>query len=81
MSERENDNMHRDRIAGYWRQLRGIVQQRWSRLTANYAGVVAGKRQQTLGQIQETYGVTTDLREKQLAAWHARQHKSDPIHK
>jgi uncharacterized protein YjbJ (UPF0337 family) len=75
------NNMHRDRIAGYWRQFRGIVQQRWSRLTANYAGVVAGKRQQTLGKIQEAYGATTDVREKQLAAWQARQHKSDPIHR
>lgn len=73
--------MNRDRIAGYWRQLRGIVRQRWSRLTANYAGVVAGRRQQTLGEIQEAYGVTKDVSEKQLADWQARQHKVDPIYK
>jgi uncharacterized protein YjbJ (UPF0337 family) len=73
--------MNQDRIAGYWRQLRGIAQQRWSRLTRNAAGLVAGARQQTLGQIQEAYGVAKDVREKQLADWQARQHKSDPIHK
>ena len=73
--------MNRDRIAGYWRQFRGIASQGWGKLTANYAGVVAGRRQQTLGEIQEAYGVTTGIRKKQLAEWQARQHKADPIHK
>jgi uncharacterized protein YjbJ (UPF0337 family) len=73
--------MNRDCIAGYWRQLRGITWERWSRVTANYAGVVAGRRQQTLGQIQTAYGVAKDVNEKQLADWQARQHKVDPIHK
>jgi uncharacterized protein YjbJ (UPF0337 family) len=73
--------MNRDRIAGYWRQLRGIAGQRWSSLTRNPAGVVAGRRQQTLGEIQEGYGVSKEVSEKQLADWLARQHKSDPIYK
>jgi uncharacterized protein YjbJ (UPF0337 family) len=73
--------MNRDRIAGYWRQVRGIARQRWGRLTADYAGVVAGKRQQTQGEIQAAYGITQDISEKQLAEWQARQHKVDPIHK
>jgi uncharacterized protein YjbJ (UPF0337 family) len=73
--------MNRDRIAGYWRQFRGIAGQRWSRLTRNPAGVVAGRRQQTLGEIQEGYGVSKEASEKQLAEWQARQHKVDPIHK
>jgi len=73
--------MNRDRIAGYWRQFRGIAGQRWSSLTRNPAGVVAGRRQQTLGEIQEEYGVTKDATAKQLADWQARQHKSDPIYK
>jgi uncharacterized protein YjbJ (UPF0337 family) len=73
--------MNRDRIAGRWRQLKGIVSARWGRLTANYVGVVAGKRQELLGQIQAAYGVTKEADEKQLAEWRARQHKIDPIHK
>jgi uncharacterized protein YjbJ (UPF0337 family) len=77
----ENGAMNPDRIAGYWRQLRGIAQQRWGKLTANYAGVVAGRRQQTLGEIQQAYGVSKDVSEKQLAAWRAQQHKVDPIYK
>jgi len=73
--------MNRDRIAGLWRQLRGIAGERWGRLTANYAGVVAGKRQQLLGRNQSEYGTTREADEKRLAEWRARQHKVDPIHK
>ena len=73
--------MNRDRIAGYWRQSKGIAQQAWGKLTANYARVVAGHRQQTLGQIQVSHGVAKDASEKQLAEWQARQHKADPIYK
>ena len=73
--------MNWDRIAGRWRQLRGIARQLWSRLTANYVGVVAGRRQQILGEIQAAYGITKEVNEKQLAEWRARRHKVDPIHK
>jgi uncharacterized protein YjbJ (UPF0337 family) len=73
--------MNRDRIAGYWRQLRGMARQRWSRLTRNSAGLMAGRRQQTQGEIQKAYGVTKAASQKQLAEWQARQHKSDPIYK
>jgi uncharacterized protein YjbJ (UPF0337 family) len=73
--------MNRDRIAGRWRQVRGIAAQLWGKLTANHAGIVAGRRQQTLGEIQAAYGITKDASEKQLAEWLANQHKVDPIHK
>ena len=73
--------MNRDRIAGHWTQLKGFARQLWGRLTADYAGVVAGKRQQRLGAVQAAYGITKDANEKQLAEWRAREHKVDPIHK
>jgi len=73
--------MNRDRIAGHWRQLKGIARQQWGRLTADYAGVVAGKREQLRGETQAAYGITKEADEKRLAEWLARQHKIDPIHK
>jgi hypothetical protein len=33
--------MNLDRIAGTWRQLKGIARRQWGRLTAEYASVVA----------------------------------------
>jgi uncharacterized protein YjbJ (UPF0337 family) len=58
-----------------------LVRQQWARLTADHAGVVAGKRQQLLGRVQAAYGISRRADEKQLAAWLADQHKVDPIHK
>lgn len=73
--------MNRDRIEGNWRRLKGFARQLWGRLTANSAGVVAGKRQQLLGSVQAAHGSAKEADEKQLAEWLARQHKVDPIHK
>src|SRR5687767_11510248 len=46
-----------DRIQGNWKQLKGIARQQWGRLTADYVGVVAGKRQHLLGEIEAAYGI------------------------
>ena len=73
--------MNWDRIAGTWKQLKGIARKQWGRLTADYASVIAGERERLLGKIQATQGVTRQANEKQLAEWLARQHKIDPIHK
>ena len=73
--------MNWDRIAGTWRQLKGIAKKQWGRLTADDASVVAGERERLLGKIQATHGIVRQANEKQLAEWMARQHKIDPIHK
>ena len=73
--------MNWDRIAGTWKQLKGIARQQWGRLTADYAHVAAGERERLLGKIQATQGIARQANEKQLAEWLARQHKIDPIHK
>jgi uncharacterized protein YjbJ (UPF0337 family) len=73
--------MNRDRIAGTWKQLKGIARKQWGRLTADDASVVAGERERLLGKIQATHGIARQANEKQLAEWLARQHKIDPIHK
>ena len=73
--------MNRDRIAGTWKQLKGIARRQWGRLTEDYAHVAAGERERLRGRIQATHGITRQANEKQLAEWVARQHKIDPIHK
>jgi uncharacterized protein YjbJ (UPF0337 family) len=73
--------MNLDRIKGRWMQLKGSARQRWGRLIGNYAGVIAGKRQHLLGEIQAAYGDSKQANEKQLAEWLAQQHKVDPLHK
>ena len=64
--------MNWDRIEGNWKQFRGSVKEQWAKLTDDHLDAVAGKRDQLVGTIQETYGITREATEKQVAAWQSR---------
>jgi uncharacterized protein YjbJ (UPF0337 family) len=64
--------MNWDRIEGNWKQLKGSVKEQWGQLTDDQLDVIAGKRNNLVGKIQETYGISKDETEKQLAAWQKR---------
>ena len=61
--------MNWDRIQGGWTQVVGRAKERWGQLTDDDLDVVAGRREQLAGKIQERYGVAKDEAEKQLAEW------------
>jgi len=61
--------MNWDRIEGNWKQFKGNVKVQWGKLTDDQLDVIAGKRDNLAGKIQETYGISKDEAEKQLAAW------------
>lgn len=61
--------MNWDRIEGNWNQFKGNAKEQWGRLTDDQLEVIAGKRDKLAGRIQETYGITKDETEKQLASW------------
>jgi len=65
--------MNWDRIEGNWKQLKGTVKQQWGKLTDDQLDVIAGKRDLLAGKIQETYAVSKDDAEKQLATWQQAQ--------
>ena len=58
--------MNWDYIKGNWKQVSGKLKQKWGKLTDNDLTVVAGKRDELIGKIQERYGVGKDEAEKQL---------------
>ena len=62
-------NMNWDRIEGNWKQFKGNVKEQWGKLTDDQLDVIAGKRDHLAGKIQESYGITKDETEKQLADW------------
>jgi len=64
--------MNRDRIEGNWKQFKGNAKQRWGKLTDDQLDVIAGKRDNLAGKIQEAYGISKDQAEKQLADWQKR---------
>jgi uncharacterized protein YjbJ (UPF0337 family) len=64
--------MNWDRIEGHWKQLTGQAKEQWGKLTNDDIDVVAGRRDQLAGKIQERYGVAKDEAERQIAAWEAK---------
>lgn len=68
--------MNWDRIEGNWVQLKGKAKQQWGKLTDDDLDVIAGKRDELAGKIQECYGITKDEAEKQLDEWQDTQDES-----
>ena len=61
--------MNKDTIQGNWMQLKGKMKEQWGKLTDDDFDVIAGKRDQLLGRIQERHGLSRDEAERQVAAW------------
>jgi uncharacterized protein YjbJ (UPF0337 family) len=70
--------MNWDRIEGNWKQFKGYAKEQWGQLTDDQLDVIAGKRESLAGRIQETYGVSKDVAEEQLAEWQRNMKKSNP---
>jgi uncharacterized protein YjbJ (UPF0337 family) len=68
--------MNWDRIEGNWKQFKGTAKQQWGKLTDDQLDVISGKRDLLAGKIQETYGVTKEDAEKQVATWEQAQKES-----
>jgi uncharacterized protein YjbJ (UPF0337 family) len=61
--------MNWDRIQGNWKQVVGKAKAQWGKLTDDDLDVVAGRREQLAGKIQERYGIAKDDVERQIADW------------
>ena len=61
--------MNWDEITGNWKQLKGTVREKWGKLTDDDVDVIAGRRDQLLGKLQERYGIAQDVADKQLKEW------------
>ena len=49
--------MNQDRVEGNWKQAKGKLKEQWGKLTDDDLDVIAGKREQLLGRIQERHGL------------------------
>ncbi len=67
--------MNRDWVAGQWKEFRGEVREHWGKLTNDDLDVIAGRRDQLIGKIQQLYGTGREAIEKQLDdLWEQRHH-------
>ena len=64
--------MNEDTIKGNWKQFKGKMVEQWGKLTDDDFDVIAGRREQLLGKLQERQGLARDAAEKQLTDWQKR---------
>ena len=64
--------MNKDTVEGNWLQFKGKVKEQWGKLTDDDLDVIAGKRDQLLGRIQERHGITREEAEAQVTQWQER---------
>ena len=58
--------MNWDQIEGKWKQSAGAVKEKWGKLTDDDLTVIAGKKDQLVGKIQERYGIAKEAAQKQV---------------
>ena len=46
--------MNKDILEGNWKQIKGKIKQEWGNLTDDQLDVIAGKRDQLVGKLQES---------------------------
>jgi uncharacterized protein YjbJ (UPF0337 family) len=69
-----------DRIEGNWKQLKGKARVQWGKITDAQFDVIAGKREQLVGRVQERYGIGKDEAEKQVDRFASSLTEEDPKH-
>ena len=69
--------MNQDRIQGRWKQLKGKVKEQWGKLTDDDFDVIAGRRDQLLGRIQQRHGLAREEADRQVGDWE----RSSPEHR
>ena len=61
--------MNWDQVEGKWTQFKGSVQQKWGKLTDDDVRMIAGKRDQLLGKLQERYGYAKEDAHRHVDEW------------
>jgi uncharacterized protein YjbJ (UPF0337 family) len=68
--------MNWNEVEGKWNQLKGTVREKFGKLTDDDIQVIAGKKDQFLGKLQERYGIARAQAEKELDTWLHSQHET-----
>jgi uncharacterized protein YjbJ (UPF0337 family) len=68
--------MNADQFEGQWKQLKGKMKEKWGKLTDSDWDVIAGKRDQFIGKLQERYGYNREQAERELSDFQRAQEKS-----
>ena len=78
IEQRQEMDMNRDRIAGSWKQVSGSVQEQWSRLIGDEAGVSAAQYTRLAGSVQLRHARSSEEAERQLRDFLSRNRNWNP---
>jgi uncharacterized protein YjbJ (UPF0337 family) len=68
----QEHRMNEDRMEGNWKQFKGKVKEQWGKLTDDDLDVIAGKREQLLGRIQQRHGLAKEDAEREVESFERR---------
>jgi uncharacterized protein YjbJ (UPF0337 family) len=69
--------MNWDQIEGKWKQYKGSFKEKWGKLTDSDLDVVAGKRDQLVGKVQERYGIAKEQAQREVDEYVRAMHGED----
>lgn len=58
-----------DLVEAGWKQLKGKVQKQWGKLTDDDFDVIAGRREELTGRLQERYAIEKAEADRQIDDW------------
>lgn len=58
--------MNWDIVEGNWKQFKGKVKAQWGKLSDDHIDLIAGRRTELAGKVQEAYGLSKDEVEQQI---------------
>lgn len=62
-------NVNWDTVRGNWKQVKGEVKRQWGALTDDDMMELEGNRDKLIGKVQERYGLTHEVAERQVEDW------------
>src|SRR5262249_33086604 len=63
----KEQSMNRDTIQGDWTRLKGLIKEKWGKLTDDDLKRTEGKREQLVGLLRKRYGLAKEEAERELA--------------
>ena len=58
-----------EQIKGNWDQIKGVLQQKWGKLTHDDISEIEGNRKRLVGALEKKYGLMKEEAEKEVAEW------------
>ena len=63
--------MNWDRIEGNWQQMKGMIREKWAKLTDQDVESIGGKKDRLFGLLKERYGIEKEKASAELDRWMA----------